>query len=166
MINKIIEQQAAGTLVDQAEVVLEQYRTFANKEKSKTAFAEMLKLIADPDAPAVVQHCRGGKDRTGFGAMLILGTLGVKKEDLLADYLLTAENRKERNRIKMESYRKLTSDPFVLDHLYSFIYTKPEFLEASIDTIIEKHRSIENYVISELGLSEAEIDTMKKLYLE
>lgn len=42
----------------------------------------MLQIVADPNAPAVVQHCRGGKDRTGFGSMLVLGTLGVKKRRL------------------------------------------------------------------------------------
>ena len=166
LINKIIEQQKAGTLVDQADVVLTQYRTFANKEESKKAFAEMLRVVAQPDAPAVVQHCRGGKDRTGFGAMLVLGTLGVRKEDILEDYLLTAKNREERNRIKMEGYKKLTDDQSVLDHLYSFIDTKSAFLEASIDTIIDSYGSIENYVISELEITQEMIDTMKELYLE
>jgi protein-tyrosine phosphatase len=53
-----------------------------------------------------------------------------------------------------------------LDHLYSFIDTKSEFLEASIDTIIEKYGSIENYVTSELKITQEMIDTMKELYLE
>jgi protein-tyrosine phosphatase len=166
LITKIIEQQKAGTLVNQADVVLKQYRVFANKEESKRAFAEMLRVVAQPDASAVVQHCRGGKDRTGFGAMLVLGVLGVRKEDLIADYLLTAKNREERNRVKMEGYKKLTTDQSVLDHLYSFIDTKSEFLEASIDTIIEKYGSIENYVTSELKITQEMIDTMKELYLE
>jgi protein-tyrosine phosphatase len=66
----------------------------------------------------------------------------------------------------MEGYKKLTTDQSVLDHLYSFIDTKSEFLEASIDTIIEKYGSIENYVTSELKITQEMIDTMKELYLE
>ncbi|WP_040978602.1 tyrosine-protein phosphatase [Oceanobacillus jeddahense] len=166
LINKIIEQKEKGTLVNQADVVLEQYRTFANKENSKQAFGEMLRITANPDAPAVVQHCRGGKDRTGFGAMLVLGILGVKKEDLVRDYMLTEKNRQERNRIKMEGYKKLTDDKEVLDHLYSFIDTRSEFIATSIDTIIQKYGSIEKYVMEELGITGAMIDTMKDMYLE
>lgn len=166
LINKIVEQKEKNTLVNQADVILEQYRTFANKENSKEAFGEMLRITASSDAPAVVQHCRGGKDRTGFGAMLVLGILGVKKEDLLQDYMLTEKNRQERNRIKMEGYKKLTNDKEVLEHLYSFIDTRSEFIATSIDTITEKYGSIETYVMEELGITRAMIDTMKEMYLE
>lgn len=166
LINKIIEQKAEGTLVNQADVVLEQYRTFANKENSKEAFGQMLRITASHDAPAVLQHCRGGKDRTGFGALLVLGVLGVKKEDILKDYMLTGKNRQERNRVKMEGYKKLTDDHGVLEHLYSFIDTRSEFIAASIDTIVEKYGSIEKYVLEELRLTREMIDSMKDMYLE
>ncbi|MCO8292041.1 tyrosine-protein phosphatase [Tetragenococcus halophilus] len=166
LINEIIEQKEKGTLVDHSDVVLTQYHTFVTKKESQEAFSKMLQIVADPNAPAVVQHCRGGKDRTGFGSMLVLGTLGVKKEDLVEDYLLTAKNRIERNRIKMEGYKKLTSDPVVLNQLYSFIDTKPEFIEESIDTINNRYGSIENYVKKELKLTEQMVQQMKTMYLE
>lgn len=166
LINEIIEQKEQGTLVDHSDVVLTQYRTFVSKKESQEAFSKMLDIVADPKAPAVVQHCRGGKDRTGFGSMLVLGTLGVKKEDLIEDYLLTAKNRVERNRAKMEGYKKLTNDSVVLDQLYSFIDTKPEFIEESIDTINENYGSIENYVKEELKLTEQTVEQMKRMYLE
>ena len=166
LINEIIEQKEQGTLVDHSDVVLTQYRTFVSKKESQEAFSKMLAIVADPKAPAVVQHCRGGKDRTGFGSMLVLGTLGVKKEDLIEDYLLTAKNRVERNHAKMEGYKKLTSDPVVLDQLYSFIDTKPEFIEESIDTINENYGSIENYVKEELKLTGQTVEQMKRMYLE
>ncbi|MFD2831149.1 tyrosine-protein phosphatase [Corticicoccus populi] len=165
LVNKVIEQKENNALTDHAAVIIEQYRTFANKEPSKEAFSKMLKLAADPSAPAFLQHCRGGKDRTGFGAMLLLGILGVSKEDLVEDYMLTEENRLERNEYKMAQYRKLTSDQVVLDQLFSFIDTRSEFLEASIDTIVEAYGSIEDYVVRELNVTEEEISSMKKMYL-
>ncbi|GAA3019885.1 hypothetical protein GCM10019998_15280 [Tetragenococcus solitarius] len=152
--------------MDHSNVVLTQYRTFVTKKESQQAFSKMLQIVADPDAPAVVQHCRGGKDRTGFGSMLVLGTLGVKKEDLVEDYLLTAKNRIKRNQTKMAGYKKLTSDPVVLNQLYSFIDTKPEFIEESIDTINNRYGSIENYVKKELKLTEQMVQQMKTMYLE
>lgn len=166
LINEIIEQKEKGTLVDHSNVVLTQYRTFVTKKESQEAFSKMLQIVADPSAPAVVQHCRGGKDRTGFGSMLVLGILGVKKEDLVQDYLLTAQNRIERNRIKMEGYKKITSDPVVLDQLYSFIDTKPDFIEESIDTIVQQYGSFENYAKKELNLTKEMIQQMKEMYLE
>jgi protein-tyrosine phosphatase len=165
LVNKVIEQKENNALTDHSAVIVEQYRTFANKPHSREAFSKMLKVTAQPEAPAVLQHCRGGKDRTGFGVMLVLGILGVAKEDLVADYMLTEKNRLARNEYKMAQYRKITQDQVVLNQLHSFIDTRPEFIEASIDTIIQEYGSIKDYVIEELGITAEEINSMKKMYL-
>ncbi|MHC5227103.1 tyrosine-protein phosphatase [Enterococcus sp. LJL99] len=166
LIDKIIEQKKKGQLVNRYDIVMEQYENFVKKEKSKAAFSELLAIAADPKAPAIIQHCRGGKDRTGFGAMLLLGVLGVSKEDLVADYMLTYSNRVARNELKMTGYKKLTNDPDILNYLYSLIETKPEFIEASIGKIEDQYGSIKNYAKSELQLTDEMIETMKKMYLE
>lgn len=166
LINKIIEQKRNGKLVNHTDIVLEQYETFVNKKESKEAFSKMLKTLADFSTPAVVQHCRGGKDRTGFGVMLILGVLGVSKEDIVSDYLITAKNREKRNHIKMANYKKITTDKTILDYLYSFIDTKPVFIESSLNSIEKNYGTIENYVCSELELTQTEIQIIKELYLD
>ena len=126
----------------------------------------MLHIAADPNAAAIVQHCRGGKDRTGFGAMLLLGLLGVERKHLIEDYMVTRENRLERNEYKMNIYRTFTSDETVLAYLLSFIDTKPDFIEASIDEIEKSYGSIEKYAIKELNVTENMINLMKQQYLE
>lgn len=166
LIASIMEQQAAGALVNRYDIVMEQYKSFATKEQSKQAFAAMLKAIAKSNAPAIDQHCRGGKDRTGFGSLLILGILGVAKEDIVADYMLTYSNRIERNEVKMANYRKITQDKAVLNYLYSLIETRPEFIEASYDGIITSYGSIETYVTEELGITASEVTALHNLYLE
>ena len=34
-------------------------------------------------------HCSAGRDRTGFGAVLVLTAFGVSREIVIADYLAT-----------------------------------------------------------------------------
>lgn len=166
LVNKIIDQKNKGQLVNRYDIVMEQYGNFVTKEKSKQAFKEMLTIAADPASSAMVQHCRGGKDRTGFGSMLLLGLLGVKKENLIYDYMLTHTNRIKRNNFKMDIYRKFTSDPIVLEYLYSLIDTRSEFIEASYDAIINTYHSIENYAKQELGITDEVISQLKNNYLE
>ena len=48
-------------------------------------------LLVDGDAAPLLLHCSAGKDRTGFGAALILTALGVPYEAVREDYL--ASNR-------------------------------------------------------------------------
>lgn len=166
LVKKVTEQKEKGLLTGRDGIVLEQYRNFIHKEESKKAFGTMLHVVARPEAAAVVQHCRGGKDRTGFGTMLLLGILGVKREALLEDYMLTGKNRLERNAEKMEIYKTYTSDQEVLDYLYSFIDTKQDFIEASMQEIEQVYGGIEEYAKEELGVTEEEIKRLKELYLE
>jgi len=166
LVRKVIQQKEKGLLTQRDSAVLDQYRNFIYKDNSRQAFAKMLQVAACPGAAAIVQHCRGGKDRTGFGVILLLGILGVKREDLVADYMLTQENRRERNAYKMDIYRTYTDDEVVLEYLLSFIDTKPDFIEASINEIERNYGSITAYAMKELGVTEMMVKTMKELYLE
>lgn len=166
LVRKVTEQKEKGLLVEQDGIVLEQYRNFISKPQSQQAFGEMLRIVAQPDAAAVIQHCRGGKDRTGFGVMLLLGVLGVEREHLIADYMLTRENRLARNEDKMAIYKTFTSDQTVLDYLLSFIDTKPDFIEASLNEIEANYDSIQEYAVKALNVTEAMIHSLKTLYLE
>lgn len=44
--------------------------------------------VAHADGPVLV-HCAAGKDRTGISVALVLRLLGVSRDDVVADYLLT-----------------------------------------------------------------------------
>lgn len=166
LVNKIIEQKQNGCLVHYDDIVMKQYKNFVEKPECQKAFASMLKVAANLKGEAFIQHCRGGKDRTGFGAMLLLGVLGVDKNQIIDDYMLTHINRLERNRQKMAIYRQLTQDQEVLNYLYSLIDSKPEFIEMSIDTIEQKYGSIQRYTEQQLGISKAEILQLQADYLE
>lgn len=45
--------------------------------------------LLDDDGPPLLFHCSAGKDRTGFGAALLLRLLGVSMDDVRNDYLAT-----------------------------------------------------------------------------
>lgn len=166
LVHKIADQSQKGTLTNRNAIVIKQYCNFVNKEKSKAAFSNMIKLAAQVNAAPLVQHCRGGKDRTGFGCMLLLGLLGVKKEYIFYDYMLTSYNRLERNNVKMKIYKKYTSDEKVLQYLYSLIDTQPEFIEASYHSINIEYGGFENYALHELGITKLEIDNLRMMYLQ
>ena len=54
-------------------------------------FAAAFEALAEPGALPAVFHCAAGKDRTGLLAALVLGSLGVSDDDIVADYTLTVE---------------------------------------------------------------------------
>ncbi|WP_158834766.1 tyrosine-protein phosphatase [Streptomyces sp. NRRL S-350] len=67
------------------------YRWFVTDRVARERFAALLRLLAAPDGTPLLFHCSAGKDRTGWAAALLLTALGVDRETVLADYLLTNE---------------------------------------------------------------------------
>jgi protein tyrosine/serine phosphatase len=52
---------------------------------------DALRVLADPASGSVVVHCAAGKDRTGVIVALALAVAGVRRDEIVADYALTAE---------------------------------------------------------------------------
>jgi protein-tyrosine phosphatase len=52
---------------------------------------DVFETLTDPQALPAIVHCTLGKDRTGVIISLLLSTLGVSDEVVVADYALTAE---------------------------------------------------------------------------
>ncbi|MFD7643038.1 tyrosine-protein phosphatase [Kitasatospora sp. NPDC059795] len=74
-----------------AAMMTSMYRWFVTDALARSRFATVLRLIAEADGAPVLFHCTAGKDRTGWTAALLLTALGVDREAVLADYLLTNE---------------------------------------------------------------------------
>jgi hypothetical protein len=55
------------------------------------AIAGALTLFGGAEHYPLVFHCAAGKDRTGVLAALVLGILGVDRDTIVADYVITAE---------------------------------------------------------------------------
>ncbi|MCP1103125.1 protein-tyrosine phosphatase [Aequitasia blattaphilus] len=151
---------------DNGESMYAQYRKFASHPKCIDAFKRLMLEVSKEDSAPLFFHCRGGKDRTGFAAMLILGTLGVSDEDIIRDYLITKENRAQRTQEKMESYRQYTDDQAVLTYLESLLDTAPDFIDASLKELKSNYNSVEQYVKEVLDLDEKAIKRIQDIYLE
>jgi Protein tyrosine/serine phosphatase len=52
-------------------------------------YREFFRHIVDNGGEPFLLHCTAGKDRAGFGSAMILTVLGVPREKIIEDYLLT-----------------------------------------------------------------------------
>jgi protein-tyrosine phosphatase len=52
-------------------------------------WARFLRLFGREESYAIVFHCTAGRDRTGVAAALVLEMLGVPRETIVADYLVS-----------------------------------------------------------------------------
>jgi protein-tyrosine phosphatase len=107
-------------------------------------YAAMFALLLEEKAPALLFHCTAGKDRTGFGAALVLAALGVDRATVHADYLAT--NRLWRGDPEL----RIMLPPVVADVLMS---VRPDFLDAAFTAIIAAHGSVDTYLAERLNLT-------------
>jgi protein-tyrosine phosphatase len=162
-----LAQSGNGTLaIDGSGAIMQQqFRDFIHQKASLEAYKQLLNLVARPECLPMNQHCRGGKDRTGFGTAIILALLGVKKEFIYNDFMLTGELRKARNSRRMAQYRQETDNPQVLDFLLSMMETRISYLQAAFDEIDLCYGSFDGYLTQGLGVTQRTIDSIKSLLL-
>ncbi|MDH6703489.1 protein-tyrosine phosphatase [Kitasatospora sp. MAA19] len=110
------------------------YRWFVTDPVARQRFAILLRLLAAPDGPPLLFHCSAGKDRTGWAAALVLTALGVDRETVLADYLLTNERSAPVVRRVMGDLeaRGLMREPRLLQPVFR---ADPGYLAAAFDEV-------------------------------
>ena len=138
----------------------------------RTPYAALFAELATGTAPMVF-HCSAGKDRTGVAAALLLTSLGVPHDIILADYELT-------NKVvdlEAELFQHPTSSIGIgeeYSHLTRLdaatraplLRAMPEYLQAAFEQIVSEHGSVQDYLRIQLGLTAEAQQRMQAQLLE
>ena len=147
--------------------MINQQQSFVQDERSIVAFSSTLKALAEYGEYPSYQHCRGGKDRTGYASMLLLALLGVDQDYLVYDYMLTNRAREKKNQRYLENYRiQAQGNEAIAQYLFAFFDVKKDYILAAINSITDEYGTIENYVRKVLKLSDDQIEKLRNHYLE
>ncbi|MBS1368886.1 MAG: tyrosine-protein phosphatase [Lentisphaeria bacterium] len=133
------------------QMMCELYRVLARS--AQEMYWEFFRLLSNPENAPLLFHCSAGKDRTGFAAALFLLSLGVERETVFRDYLLSARFVKEKYRNAVEA-----------DGRFAPVYTvRREYLEAAFEVIDDEFGGVESFLRNRLGV---DIELMRKLCTE
>ncbi|CAN5415936.1 tyrosine-protein phosphatase [soil metagenome] len=156
VVQRLSAMLEAGHQPGEAEVVSLMQQTYRDFVRLNTLrFAELFGHLLASDAPLVF-HCTAGKDRTGFAAALILHALGVPREVILHDYLLT-------NELLKPGRGSHTVPPDIAAVLFR---VQEPFLAAALHAVDEDHGSLDNYLSSALGMGSAQREQLAGMYLQ
>ena len=86
-----------------AELMVDINRGFVADPRQRGAFGAALRLLCSPGRLPLLYHCTSGKDRTGWMTAIVLTALGVPRELVLRDYLVS-------NDLHRTGYAKLRLD--------------------------------------------------------
>ena len=144
------------------------YRKFAESDYSISQYARFIRILLEDHDRAVLWHCSVGKDRAGTAAVIILKILGVSDEDIIRDYLDTnAYLKDETERVIAYARMKTGSDdPRIESSVRKLYCTDSTYLRSFLDAVDRRFGSFDGYVHCGLGLSDSEIQLLRKKYLD
>ncbi|MEV6974981.1 tyrosine-protein phosphatase [Kitasatospora sp. NPDC093806] len=141
------------------------YRWFVTDKIARERFAAVLRLLADPDGAPLLFHCSAGKDRTGWTAAVLLTALGVDRETVYTDYLLTNERSAAVVETILESIgtRGLMSEPELLLPVFR---AERHYLAAAFAEVEAGWPDFGAFWTDGLGLDDAVLDGLRDRLLE
>lgn len=142
------------------------YRTMPSRPKLVEAIRLYLDLVASGDGPVLI-NCMAGKDRTGWSVAMLHSAVGVHRDDIIADYLLTntAGDSEARIQAGIRSSSAWTNK-LSEEAIRVMMAVEARYLEAALDTAIAEHGSLEAYQRDVLGVDEAKRERLVAVLTE
>ncbi len=153
-LQELVEAGRTVTPEHTVELMQDTYRAFVHDNAAR--FASLFEHLLDSDAPLVF-HCTAGKDRTGFAAAMILLALGVPRQVVMQDYLLTNQLYRMPPAVARRAPRE------VLKVLWR---VQQEFLDAALHAVDQDYGGVDQYLARELGVAAPERRRLAELYLQ
>ncbi len=150
------------TSFDIISLMTKMYETIINSEAAVKAYSNFFKEILANESGAVLWHCSAGKDRAGMATAFLLMALGVPRETIIEDYLLTNSYAGKR---LLDEIKLKTDDAEVIKKAEIMLSVHRDYIE-SVYRVIDERGGEAKFLSECLGLGEDEIKTLKERYLK
>lgn len=128
------------------------------------SYKKLVELIKNPNNLPILNHCTSGKDRTGVGCAIILMILGVSREDIIKDYLVSndcADYAIDEYLKKNPEYKDVQREK--LKHIFG---VNKQYINNAFKKIDENYDTVEKYLYEEFNLSYDDIESIRNNYLQ
>ncbi|HQV02586.1 MULTISPECIES: tyrosine-protein phosphatase [unclassified Novosphingobium] len=164
-----LHTEAADGVVTAAEAraaMVRLYDGIAFRENLVPMLRLYFELLHRADGPSLV-HCVAGKDRTGFAVAMAQHVLGVSREAIMDDYLLTnsagnIEARIEAGAVQIRERHGAISD----ETIRALMGVEADYLNATFRAVEARYGSLDTYLAEVLGIDAAKREALRGHYLE
>lgn len=116
------------------------------------SFKKLMSLVQEPGTLGLLHHCAAGRDRTGIGSAFILLALGVDRETIIEDYLISNVTLVSMNNKMREQLAELL-DEEQMERLKAMFQLRREFMEAVFGAIDAKFGGTDSFLEQQFGLT-------------
>lgn len=116
-----------------------------------SSFKRLMETVMNPDNLGLLHHCAGGRDRTGVGSAYILLALGVPRETIIEDYLISNRTLAPMNAAMKEQMAAYLSAEQT-ERMIAALELRRETMAALFSAIDERYGSVEAFLEQEFGM--------------
>ena len=141
------------------------YRQFVTEYAA--SYRQVFRRLVAGELPAVT-HCTAGQDRTGVYSAILLTALGIPRDTVVADYLLTSRYRLtdaivEQRRHEWKDRYGVDATPALVRAMQGL---RAETLNATFDVIDATYGSFDRFRREVLNVSDADLVALRDRLLE
>ena len=148
------------TQVDTKSAVTKMY--YEILDEGKEQFRTLLSRASEASGGIMI-NCTLGKDRTGVASALLLTAMGVSRDEVIADYMITAETLREFGPVFVER-SNYASRGLTFELVRDLLTVHPEYFNAMWRRAEDVAGSMDAYLESELGVTTEQRARLKALY--
>src|SRR6266566_6521073 len=147
-----------------ASFMVEMNRGFVADARQREAFGAALRLLCSPGRLPLLYHCTGGKDRAGWMTAIVLTALGVPREVVLRDYLLSNDfHRTGYQKLRFDLVKTgIVADPELLRPVLELSAT---YLGAAFEEADRQYGSFGRFLAYGLEVSEVMLTGLRRALL-
>ena len=147
-----------------ASLMVQISRGFVADGRQREAFGAALRLVCSAGRLPMLYHCSSGKDRTGWMTAIILTALGVPREVVLRDYLLSNDfHRTDYQKLRFDLVKTgIVGDPELLRPIMEQSAT---YLGAALEETERRYGSFGRFVTDGLGADDAMLTELRRAML-
>ena len=142
------------------------YESFVTSAAALAGYRKFIDILLEEREKAVLWHCTAGKDRAGFASAIVLEILGADRDPVMNNYLLTNELIKEDIQRMVGMFFEKAGDRMSEQALRNMFEARTDYLNAAYDKAQDIYGDFRGYLIEGLRITDAEIQKMRRMYLE
>lgn len=164
---KVLGRQIVKGEIDEAQIMmLLDHRRFITNPAHRKSWGDWAKSLDDDARTPHLFHCTSGKDRAGYGAAIMLLILGVPKETVMDDFLLSNMVYADYIDKMVGRIDRFTGEDVDTDLIRKVMGVSRETLEATFAEMETQFGSIDAFIKEGLGIDDDMRKALQDRFLE
>lgn len=141
------------------------YSHLVKDDLAHKGYNKFFKILLNNDG-ATYWHCSGGKDRTGFGAVLLLSLFGVDEKTILDDYEASIITKEQQMNAAIKALKEKGYNENDTSEIVNLVGVNRKAMENALRVIDNEYNGMNAYLHNQIGLTDEDIENLKNKYLE